>query len=172
MRRLSTIVLICVAATVVATMRSVSADNSMMSSGTMMPKDHMYLIGSWTCSVALAAMMGEPAMTDHGTMTISASPGMTLHTHVTAKDYMSDSYEGYDMKTKTHWLSTTDIQGNTVLEMSTDGTVFTGTTWRAATATPTRDTQTKLSDTKIRDVTEIKENGKWTKIADAVCTKV
>jgi len=172
MRRSSTIICVCIAAFSIATFRSASADDSMSSGSTMgLPKDHQYLIGTWTCDVQLAAMGGQGPTTDHGTMTIALSPSMTLHSHVVAKDYMSDSYQGYVTKTKTHWIASSDTQGNTTLETSMNGSVFTGTTWQAGAATPTRDTQSKISDTKIHDVTEFKMNGKWSKLADVVCTK-
>jgi hypothetical protein len=172
MHRSPFIVSLCAAAIVMASIGSASADNS-MSSGSMagLPKDHQYLIGTWTCAVQLAAMQGQPASTDHGAMSIGMAPNMSLNFHIVAKDYRSDEYEGYDSKTKTHWATTADSQGDATLETSTDGVVFTGTTWQAGTSTPARDTQTKISDTKIRDVTELKMNGKWTKVADAVCTK-
>lgn len=172
MRRLLTVLLLCAAAAALTVPRSASADNSMSSSSTLsMPPSHMYLIGTWNCSVKLAAMQGQPAMTDTGVMTIAVSPSMTLHSHVAAKDYMSDTYQGYTAKTKTHWLNTSDTVGEVTVETSKDGIVFTGTTLQGATSTPTRDTQTKISDTKLRDITEIKGDGKWTQIADAVCTK-
>jgi len=172
MRRSSTIVLLFIALFAAATFRSASADDSMSSGSSMgLPKNHQYLIGTWTCDVQLAAMGGQGPTTDHGTMSIALSPNMTLHSHVVAKDYMSDSYQGYDGKTKTHWIASSDTQCNSTLETSTNGLVFTGTTWQAGSATPTRDTQSKVSDTKIRDVTELKMNGKWSKIADVVCNK-
>ena len=171
MRRLPTAVLFFIGVVALATLRSVSvsADDS-MSSGSI-PTSHQFLLGTWNCTVNLAAMQGQPATTDHGAMTISTAPYMTLHSHVSAKDYNSATYQGYDTKTKTHWLNTVDTIGEVTIETSTDGTVFTGTTWQGGTATPTRDTQTKISDTKIRDVTEIKPKDTWTKLADAVCTK-
>lgn len=172
MLRTSTIVLLCAAFAGIASIGSAAADDS-MSSGSMaaLPKNHQYLIGTWSCDAHLAAMEGQPAMTDHGTMTIAVAPSLTLHFQVVAKDYMSDSYQGYNAKTKTHWWATTNIQGNATLETSTDGVVFTGTNWQGATATPVRDTQSKISDTKIRDVSEIKLHGKWLKSADVTCTK-
>ena len=116
-------------------------------------------------------MQGEPASTDHGVLTISMSPGMTIHSHVAAKDFMSDTYQGYNAKTNTHWLSTSDVFGDATLETSTDGSVYTGTTWQGAMVTPTRDTYSKISETKIRDFTEIKQNDKWAQLADTICTK-
>ena len=172
MRKLPTVLLFCLCLAAVATMRAVSADNSMSGSGpTMMPKSHQYLIGTWDCTVKLAAMEGQPAMTDHGTLTIAMAPTMTLHSHVVAKDYMSDTYQGYNVKTKTHWLSTADTTGAVAYETSKDGMAFTGTTWDDGKIVPTKDTQTKMSDTKIRDITQIEQNGTWTQLADAVCIK-
>ena len=171
MRRLLTYVLLCVAIGVVGLVRSASADDSMMSGSMGIPKDHAYLLGNWNCTVNLPAMMGHGAEVDHGAMTISVSPMMTLRSHVDAKDYMSDSYEGYDMKTKTHWLTTSDTTGQVTSETSVDGKTFTGTTWGDGAATPIRDVQTKLSDTKIRDITTLKMNGSWSMLADATCIK-
>lgn len=172
MRKLLTSVFFCIAIVALATVRSVSAGDS-TSSGSMgaMPKSHQYLIGEWTCSVDLAAMEGQPAMTMSGKMTIEPSAAMTLHSRVTGKGYMSDTYEGYDPKIKIHWLNTADTTGAVTAETSKDGIVFTGMTWEGGQGIPTRDTQTKISDTKIRDLTELKKNGTWSKLADAVCTK-
>jgi len=173
MRRFSlAVALVCVAAAAIAAARSASADSSMGSASMSgLPKNHQYLIGDWSCDAHIAAMQGQPAMTTHGTMTIALGPTMTIHSHVAAKDYASDSYQGYNAKTKTHWLNSTDSQGASTVETSMDGMVFTGTTWQGGTSTPTRDTQTKISDTKIHDLTELKMNGKWTTLADVTCTK-
>lgn len=171
MRRSLTLFLLCLVAVVTGFVRAASADQSMMSSSTGIPKDHAFLLGTWNCSVKLPAMMGHPASVDHGVMTISVSPMMSLHSHVAAKDYMSDSYEGYDMKTKTHWLTTADTTGQVSSETSTDGKTFNGTTWSGGSASSIRDVQTKISDTQIRDVTSLKVNGAWSTLADATCTK-
>lgn len=155
-----------------ASSASVSADNSMMSSGSSMG-DHMaYLIGSWNCAVALAAMMGEPATTDHGVLTFAMTPQKTIHSHVAASDYAQDAYYGYDTETKDHWMVSADVQGRTIAERSKDGVTFTGTSWLHGTSTPTRDTFTHPNAKTIRDVTEIEVKGAWTKVADATCTKM
>ena len=171
MRRLLTFMGLGVFISTLVVARSVSADDSMMSGSAAIPKDHAFMLGTWNCAVQLSAMGGQPATTDHGVMTISVSPMMSLHSHVAAKDYMSDSYEGYTMKTKTHWLTTADTTGQVSSETSTDGKTFTGTTWQGGGATAIRDVQTKLSDTKIRDITSLKMNGTWSTLADATCTK-
>ena len=131
MHRLPTIVFVCVLAAAAASIKMVSADDS-MTSGPSMPNDHDYLLGNRNCTVSLAAMEGHAAMTDHAAMSITAAPDMTLRSHVAAKDYMSDSYEGYDVKTKTHWLTTADTVGDVISENSKDGKVFVGTSWKGA----------------------------------------
>lgn len=151
---------------------SVSADNSMMSSGGSLG-DHMaYLIGSWNCSVALPALMGGPASTDHGVLTFAMTPQKTIHSHVAASDYAQDAYYGYDTETKGHWMVSADVQGRIIVERSKDGVTFTGTSWLNGTSTPTRDRFTHPNAKTIRDVTEIETKGAWTKVADATCTKM
>ena len=158
----------------VATVSStVSADNSMSSSSGGSMGDHMaFIIGSWNCTVKLAAMMGNPAGTDHGVVTFSKSPGDTIHQHTAAADYAADQYYGYNVKTKTHWTSATDIGGTIVSETSKDGVTFTGTTYANGMSTPTRDTFTHPSASKIRDLTQIEMKGTWSMLADANCTKM
>ena len=156
---------------VVGSSGAVSADNSMTSGGSM--GDHMaFLIGSWNCTVKLAAMMGNPAGTDHGVVTFSKSPGDTIHAHTAAADYAADQYYGFNTKTKTHWTSATDTGGVIVSQTSKDGVTFTGTSIANGMSTPTRDTFTHPSATKIRDLTEIETKGTWSMLADANCTKM
>lgn len=151
---------------------TVSADSSMTSSSGSMG-DHMaFLIGSWNCSVKLSAMMGNPAGTDHGVVTFSKSPGNTIHAHTAAADYASDQYYGFNPKTKTHWTSATDTGGALVSETSKDGVTFVGTTNADGMSTPTRDTFTHPSASKIRDLTEIEMKSTWSTLADATCTKM
>lgn len=155
-----------------ASSASVSADNSMSSSGSS-TGDHMaYLIGSWNCAVALAAMMGEPTRTDHGVLTFAMTPQKTIHSHVTASDYAQDTYYGYDTDTKTHWMVSADVQGRIIWERSKDGVTFTGSSMLAGASTPTRDTYTHPNAKTIRDVTEIEIKGAWKKVVDATCTKM
>lgn len=166
---------VIMSAILLAPSASVSADNSMpssTSSGAAMG-DHMaYLIGSWNCTVALAAMMGNPVSTDHGKLTFSVTPNKTIHSHVAAADYAQDSYYGYDAKTKTHWTVSADTQGVIVTETSKDGVTFIGTSMAGGMSTPTRDTFTHPSASTIRDVTQIEMKGKWTQLAIADCTKM
>lgn len=169
-------VLAAVAASVIlsAPSASVSADSSMSSSssGAAMGDRMAYLIGSWNCTVALSAMMGNPASTDHGKLTFSMTPNKTIHSHVAAADYAQDSYYGYDAKTKTHWMASADTQGVIVTETSKDGVTFTGNSMAGGMSTPTRDTFTHPSASTIRDVTQIEMKDKWTQLAIADCTKM
>ena len=172
MRRSISLAVLLVALMMATSSVSVSAGNSMSSSGGSMG-DHMaFLIGSWNCSVKLAAMMGNPAGTDHGVLTFAKSPGNTIRAHTAAADYASDQYYGYNAKTKTHWMSETDIDGLLAFETSKDGVTFTGTSMSDGSSTPTRDTFTHPTASTIRDVTEIETKGKWSTLADANCTKM
>lgn len=174
MRRLILFVGVLSCVLVATSSATVSADNSMSSSssGASMG-DHMaYLIGSWNCAVGLSAMMGSPARTDHGTLTFAMAPDRTIHSHVAASDYAQDSYYGYDTTTKDHWMVSADTQARTIAETSKDGVTFTGTSLRSGATTPTRDTFTHPTSKTIRDVTEIEIKGTWTKVADAVCTRM
>ena len=165
MRTFIVVVGFCVAAAALLSPRGAAAGTSAI------PADHSMYVGDWTCAVKLAAMEGMPSSTDTGAMTISMSPGQTMHSHVTAKDYMSDSYEGYNQSTKTFWISTADTIGDTTFETSTDHMVYTGTTWDHGRSNEARDTRSVLSGGRLRDITSLKMNGKWVQIADATCTK-
>jgi hypothetical protein len=172
MRRSISSIVLLVALTVATSSVSVSAGSSMASSSGSMG-DHMaFVIGSWNCTVKLAAMMGNPASTDHGVVTFSKSPGNTIHAHMAAADYSADQYYGYDPKTKTHWTSQTDIQGNLTYETSKDGVTFIGSTMSGGSTTPARDTFTHPSASAIRDLTQIESKGTWSTLADATCTKM
>lgn len=157
---------------VAAPSASASAGNSMPSSSGSMGSHMAYLIGSWNCTVKLSAMMGNPASTDHGTMTFAMTPHQTIHAHVAAADYAQDAYYGYDPKTKTHWTTAADTEGVIAVETSKDGVTFTGTSMQGGTSTPTRDTFTHPSASTIRDLTELEMSGKWATLADSLCTKM
>ena len=131
-----------------------------------------WLIGTWNCSVTIPASPGYPARTDHAPMTITEALDTTMHFHVGAADYISDSYDGYDKKTKTYWNVASDSTGISTFETSKDGSVFEGTSSQVGDKTTTRDTFTAdASHTRIRDVSELLLHGTWTKVSDVVCTK-
>lgn len=131
-----------------------------------------FLIGSWTCTVKVAAMHGQPATTEHGVVTYSVVPGNAMHSHVTTSDYASDNYSGYDDASKTYWINTIDAYGTMSSETSTDGTVFTGENTTAGVKSKIRDTFTHPAADSARDVQEVQSNGDWVTATDASCTRI
>jgi hypothetical protein len=130
-----------------------------------------FLVGSWSCTVKLAAMQGQPARTDHGTVTYAVVPGNALHSHVTANDYASDNFTGYVDEAKLYWMNTIDAYGTVSSETSTDGKVFTGTSTGGGTKSKIRDTFTHPTPDTTRDVQEVQSNGAWQTATDASCTR-
>ena len=173
MRNLLALVTFCVGIAIVTTLKSVSAGESMPSgSPPMFPKNHPHLIGTWNCEVAFPASEGQKAFKAHPKMTISDSPNMTLHIRfIHVGQFMSDYYAGYDTKLKTYWMNAVDTQGGVVVQTSKDGVAYNGTASYGAERLPIRDTWTAITDSKLRNVTEIQEHGKWTQNSEAVCTK-
>ena len=132
----------------------------------------LWIVGTWSCTATLLATPRYPARTDHGHLIVTQAPDMTMRFHFGAADYNSDSYQGYDKKTKTYWNISSDSTGVATFETSKDGTVFEGTSYQVGATTTTRDSFTgDASHTRIRDVSELMLGGTWTKVADVVCTK-
>lgn len=134
--------------------------------------DMRYLLGIWNCAVQLPATSaaGAPA-SDVGTLSFETAPGQTIATATRARDYSADGYWGYDAKTKTYWSTGIDNSGNAWWESSKDAKTYSGTTSGAGAEAPIRDTFTKVSATKIHDLTQLQIKGQWTTLADAACTK-
>lgn len=153
--------------------RSASADDRPSSDSTAtIPKNEQYLIGMWKCDVTIPALNGRKGLTYHPAMTVSVAANMTLFIQFAAKQFTSASYLGYDMGSKTHWLTATDTVGELESLTSNDGIVYTGTSSELHGASvAVRATFTKLGNTKRREAVEIKERGKWTQAADIACTK-
>jgi hypothetical protein len=131
-----------------------------------------FLIGSWTCTVNIAAMHGQPASTDHGILTYSVVPGNAIHSHVTANDYAEDYYSGYVDAQKSYWMNAIDAYGTVSTETSTDGKVFTGSSTSEGTKSKIRDTFTHPTADTTRDVQEVQSNGAWQTATDASCTRI
>jgi hypothetical protein len=131
-----------------------------------------FLVGSWSCAVKLAAMQGQPARTDHGTVTYDVVPGNALHSHVTANDYASDNFSGYVDEAKIYWTNTIDAYGTVSSETSTDGKIFSGTSTGGGTTSQIRDTLTHPTSDTIRDVQEVQTKGAWQTATDASCTRI
>lgn len=146
-----------------------SADSTSSASAAM--PNRAFMLGTWDCTVRLAGMGGRSAITVRSTLTITSGPNGTQHTHISSQAYAGDNYEGFDTKNGVHWVNGADSVGAASFETSSDGIVFTGTTWENGAAMTTRDTRTRIGATKIRDISEVKANGKWSHLLDAVCYK-
>jgi hypothetical protein len=131
-----------------------------------------FLIGSWTCTVKIAAMHGQPAATDHGVITYSVVPGNAIHSHVTASDYAEDYYNGYVDQAKIYWMNAIDAYGTVSTETSADGKLFTGSSTSGGTTSNIRDTFSHPTSDTIRDVQEVQSNGAWQSATDASCTRI
>jgi hypothetical protein len=131
-----------------------------------------FLIGSWSCTVKIAASQDQPAITDHGVVTFSVVPGNAIHSHVTASDYASDYYSGYVDKAKIFWMNTIDAYGSVSSETSTDGKIFTGENSGAGTKSKIRDTFSHPTADTTRDLQEVQSNGAWKTATDASCTRI
>ena len=130
-----------------------------------------FLIGTWSCTVKVAASQDQPATTDQGVVTYAVVPGNAIHSHVTASDYSSDYYSGYVDKAKIYWMNTIDAYGTVSSETSTDGKIFTGSSTGGGTKSKIRDTFTHPTPTTTRDVQEVESNGAWQTATDASCTR-
>jgi hypothetical protein len=130
-----------------------------------------FLVGSWDCTVKVAAMQGQPATTDHGVVAYTVVPGNAIHSHVAASDYASDNYSGYVDSSKSYWMSTIDAFGDVSSETSTDGKVFSGSSTGGGRTSQIRDTLSHPMSNTIRDVQEVQSNGTWQTATDASCTR-
>jgi hypothetical protein len=134
-----------------------------------------YLIGTWSCQTKLPAEDKMPARTMPGTVYFSVEPGNTVGYYLSSKEYSSGGYMGWMASKKLWWSSSADNFGGTAIETGTDSNsrtaTMTGTMTMQGQNAPTRDTITKVSDTKYRDLAEVQKNGTWTMQADSTCTK-
>jgi hypothetical protein len=131
-----------------------------------------FLVGSWSCTVKIAAMHGQPAATYHGVVTYSVVPGNALHSQVTASDYASDNFSGYVEDAKLYWMNAIDAYGTVSNETSTDGKVFNGTSTGGGTKSTIRDTFSHPTSDTTRDVQEVQSNGEWQTATDAACKRI
>ena len=138
-----------------------------------MPASHMMFLGTWRCAVKFPAMDGQKAFSAVGMMTISQSGYGTIHSHVqgVGHGYASDSYEGYNKKTKTWWIAASDNTGGSSYESSSDHKAYTGTGLSPDGQVGIRDTRTMQGMHTMHLVGEEKLHGKWAPASDGVCTK-
>ena len=129
-----------------------------------------YLMGSWSCTTKLPAMMGQPAHTEQATLTFDAVPGNVLHDHVSSAEYAGDDYFGYNDKMKTYWSASADNSGEHGAATSTDGKTYTGTSTLGPMTMNGTSTYTKVTDTNIT-FHEVLSGGGQQATIDSACTR-
>lgn len=134
-----------------------------------------YLVGTWSCQTKLPAMDNMAAQTVGGNISFEVEPTNAIGYDLSAKGYSSAGFMGY-MAQKGLWYSAgADVFGGTTLETSSGATgnviVMSGNSTSRGESMPSRDTMTKMSDTKYRDLYEVQKDGKWSMGADSMCTK-
>jgi hypothetical protein len=133
-----------------------------------------YLLGgTWTCAASLPTLRGQPAKTIHESATYEATPGNTLHSHVTSPGVAGDDYFGYDAKSGSYWHA--DLDTATVYSWSTsrDGITYAGHRWNEKLANAkilTNSTFEKVSPNQFHDRTVFFIPGGQITVT-AVCTR-
>jgi hypothetical protein len=134
-----------------------------------------YLIGTWSCTTNVAASPTMAASTHQGTMMFSVEPSNTVGFYLQSDIYSTGGYIGWVDAKKMWWSSSADNFGGVVSEAGPDsagaGSTLTGTTLYQGQTIGSRDTITKISDTKYHDLYEIQNGGAWSMGAESTCTK-
>jgi hypothetical protein len=135
-----------------------------------------YLIGTWTCSTKIPAHGSMPAATHNGTIMFSVEPSNTVGYYLRSDQYSTGGYIGWMTDKKMWYSSSADNFGGTTNEAGPDkagsGSVMTGTSTYQGQTMGSRDTITKISDTKYHDLYEIQKGATWSMGADSSCTKI
>ena len=134
-----------------------------------------YLVGTWDCSVTEMQMTGGTRQ-ENATLTFAIVPGNALSQMINSPTFSSVGFIGFNTQTSQFFSNTVNSMGGISTQTATrPGSpvriVFTGTATQGGQSAPTRDTNDKISDTRIHGITEINVGGRWTKVADASCTK-
>lgn len=138
---------LCAAALFCLTLATANAQTATLT-GKMTP--FSYLIGStWSCTVKLPAMMGQPAHTDNSTVTFEAAPNNVMHVHSTSPQYSGDQYFGFAAQQNAYWSANAGSTGMAVTQFSSDGKSFAGTTMMNGAQVNVKDTYTKMADNHV-----------------------
>lgn len=134
-----------------------------------------YMIGSWSCLTKTPAADKMPAQTHKGTTTFGVATGNTLGFYIDSDQYAAGGFMGESQDKKSWWISTADAFGGATWETGKGGgtsvSSMTGLSSYQGHTTPVRDTFTKISSTKYRDLYETQQKGQWMMGADSTCTK-
>lgn len=134
-----------------------------------------YLLGTWSCTTKVAASPTMAASTHKGTIIFAAEPSNTVGYYLLSDIYSSGGYIGWMASKKMWWSSSADNLGGVTNEAGPDGgatSTMTGTTIFQGQSMGSRDTITKISDKKYRDLYETQKGDTWSMGADSTCTKV
>jgi len=145
---------------------------ALTASGASTPADRLaYLIGTWNCSIKLAATAGNAGGISQGVWTFTKSQAGAVHAHWAGPGYEADDYYGYNVKTKTYWIVGIDTQGVVGSQTSKDDITFTGSFTAGGVSSPERDIITRPTASRFHDLSETEAKGVWAKAADTECTK-
>lgn len=114
-----------------------------------------FLLGSsWNCITNVPSIMGMPARTDAMTVTFDVAPRNVLHVTLAGADYRGDEYFGYSDRSNNFWSTSASSHGIHTFATSTDGKIYSGTSYLGTGSMDDAVTYTKLSDTKtmVREV--------------------
>ena len=171
---LRTIAVVLVAAAIAAGATSAQSSALAPTLTGQMTKLH-YLVGTWTCRTRLPPADNMPARTHMGTASFEIEPGNTISFGVSAAGYSASGYMGYLDAKKMWWSAGSDNIGGITFETGTTTangvTVMSGSSLMGGASQPTRDTISKVSDTRYEDLYQMEKGGKWVLGADSVCSK-
>jgi hypothetical protein len=134
---------------VALTVLTVAVTGAQTPSGTLTGKmaPFSYLLGTaWTCNVSVPAMMGQPAHAEKSTVTFDMAPGNVMHVHIAAADLSGDQYFGFSTRQNVYWSSNANSMGQSLMQTSTDGKNYAGSTAMGPTSVTVRDTYSKVAD--------------------------
>jgi hypothetical protein len=130
-----------------------------------------YLVGTWDCAVNETMMNKQ----ENGTITWAIAPGNALSQTIVTPSFSSLGYIGYNAQTGKFFENTVTNMGGFSTQAADRGTpghtIFTGMASQNGQTAPNRDTDDRISDTKIHAVSEVNIGGKWTKVAEVTCNK-
>ena len=124
-----------------------------------------FILGSWSCAVT-----SKPSAFNLGFF-VTAAPDNALQISVRSPKVEGAGFFGYDSVSKQWWSAYTDNTGARYYQTSRDGITFDGTMTTRQRVVELRSTTTKLTETKIRTVTEERIKNAWVKSGDNTCTK-
>ena len=133
-----------------------------------------YLAGTWDCAVTATMPTGQ-SQQQNATLTMAVAPGNVLSQTISSPTFTLNGFFGYNAQLNKFFSNSVDNMGGVSTQTTVRGTpghtVWTGTSGQGGQTAPSRDTDDRISDTKIHHVGEINIGGNWTKVVDATCTK-